>query len=139
MNKKSENKLTDKQEQFCQEYVKDWNGTRAYKRAGYECGTEETFNSNASRLLRNDKVKQRIDELRKEIAENNELTIGRVLDEYKKIAFLDTKKLFDKDGKLISVNELDNDVTHAISSVEINTTKILSNDSDGSTVNLYSF
>ena len=32
---KSRNKLTDKQQAFCQEYIKDWNATQAALRAGY--------------------------------------------------------------------------------------------------------
>ncbi|MBM6824801.1 terminase small subunit [Veillonella magna] len=56
-------KLTPKQEKFCVEYLVDLNATQAAIRAGY---SEKTAEATASRLLRNVKVKARIQELRKE-------------------------------------------------------------------------
>ena len=50
-----------KHERFCTEYVKDMNGKQAAIRAGY---AERSAEMQASRLLRNDKVKQRVAELR---------------------------------------------------------------------------
>jgi len=44
-----------KQLAFCQEYVKDFNGTRAADRAGYT-GDDATLAATASRLLKSDKV-----------------------------------------------------------------------------------
>ena len=49
-------KLTPKQLAFCQEYVVDKNGTQAAIRAGY---SEDTSPEQASRLLRNIKVKKK--------------------------------------------------------------------------------
>lgn len=54
-------KLTDKQELFCREYLKDLNGKQAAIRAGY---SEKTAEFQASRLLSNDKVQTRITELK---------------------------------------------------------------------------
>lgn len=54
-------KLTDKQEMFCQEYIKDLNATQAAIRAGY---SERTSEAQSSRLLSNVKVKERIQELK---------------------------------------------------------------------------
>jgi phage terminase small subunit len=42
------NKLTDKQRRFCEEYVIDWNGTRAAIAAGY---SEKTAKQQAHQLL----------------------------------------------------------------------------------------
>lgn len=53
--------MTPKQEKFCEEYVKDFNGTQAAIRAGYSPKTAE---ATASRLLRNVKVQNRIQEIR---------------------------------------------------------------------------
>ena len=56
-------KLNSKQENFCNEYIKNGaNGTQAYLKA-YKTKNEETATVNASRLLRNANVQQYISEL----------------------------------------------------------------------------
>ena len=58
--------LSVKQERFCLEYAKTGNQRQAYLLAGYECKSDEAADANASRLLRNDKVKARLAELYEE-------------------------------------------------------------------------
>ena len=60
--------LNPRRDDFCREYVCDPNGTRAAIRAGY---ARESAHVEASRLLRNAKVQDRIQELRTEIAERH--------------------------------------------------------------------
>lgn len=55
-------KLTDKQRVFVNEYLIDMNATRAYKKAYPSCKKDETAAVNGNRLLRNDKVKEYVDE-----------------------------------------------------------------------------
>ena len=59
--------LTVKQEKFCHEYLKTGNARQAYINAGYSFGKESTADANACRLLKHDKVKARLDELREEV------------------------------------------------------------------------
>ena len=59
--------LPIKQERFCLEYAKSGNQRQAYLKAGYKCRNDETADANASRLLRNDKVKARLAELAEEV------------------------------------------------------------------------
>lgn len=61
-------KLTQKQETFCLEYLKDGNATRAYKIA-YNCSKtkESSINVNASKLLKDTKIIQRLDSLKEKI------------------------------------------------------------------------
>jgi len=59
--------LTEKQRIFCIEYLKDLNGTRAYKVAYPHVKNDNTAAAAASRLLRNVKIKSYIDEKMKEI------------------------------------------------------------------------
>ena len=54
-----------KHESFCQEYTIDKNGKQAAIRAGYSPKTAE---NQASRLLSNDKVRARVDELLSEVS-----------------------------------------------------------------------
>lgn len=66
------NKLTNKQERFCLEYVIDSNAKQSAIRAGY---SEKSAQMTGSRLMTNDKVKNRVAELQKETA--SELKIDR--------------------------------------------------------------
>lgn len=72
-----------KQERFCTEYVKDTNGKQAAIRAGY---AERSAEMQASRLLRNDKVKQRVAELREAYFNENIMTAQQVEYELTRIA-----------------------------------------------------
>lgn len=57
----NEHGLNERQLRFADLYIELGNATQAYKDAGYDTTDEATINSNASRLLRNDKVKSYID------------------------------------------------------------------------------
>lgn len=60
--------LNVKQEAFCLHYAKTGNATESYKKAGYEAKTANAIYANANRLLKNDKVKTRLQELAEELA-----------------------------------------------------------------------
>jgi len=68
--------LTPKQAAFCREYLLDLNATAAAKRAGY---SEATAKQQASRLLTNVNVAERITELRDAAAQRNEVTLDEVI------------------------------------------------------------
>lgn len=72
-----------KHERFCTEYVKDMNGKQAAIRAGY---AERSAEMQASRLLRNDKLKQRVAELREAYFNENIMTAQQVEYELTRIA-----------------------------------------------------
>lgn len=57
--------LTDKQKKFCEEYVFDWNATRAAKAAGY---SEKTARQIASETLSKPYIQAYIEEIQKDIA-----------------------------------------------------------------------
>jgi phage terminase small subunit len=69
-------KLSPKQEAFCVEYIKDFNGTHAAIRAGYG---KSTATSQASRLLTKDNVRARIAELTKPITKKAGVTSEYVI------------------------------------------------------------
>ena len=58
--------LSPKEERFCQEYVLDYNGTKAAIRTGYK---ESNAASQAARLLKKAEVSARVRELQREMAE----------------------------------------------------------------------
>ena len=54
--------MTEKQKRFCDEYLIDLNGTRAYKAAYTKVKNDEVAHSCATKLLRNASVRAYIDE-----------------------------------------------------------------------------
>lgn len=70
--------LTPRQERFCQEFVKDGNGTQSAIRAGY---SKRTANEQSVRLLANVSVKNRIREL-SEILQNDRIMDAREMQEH---------------------------------------------------------
>lgn len=70
--------LTPRQERFCQEFIKDGNGTQSAIRAGY---SKRTANEQSVRLLANISVKNRIREL-SEILQNDRIMDAREMQEH---------------------------------------------------------
>ncbi|HAK43697.1 MAG TPA: terminase small subunit [Clostridium sp.] len=64
-------KLTEKQKMFANEYLVDLNATRAYRKAYPGVKKEETAAQAGSRMLRNVKVKNYIDEQLKKIEDES--------------------------------------------------------------------
>ncbi len=106
-------KLTMKQERFVQEYLGNakCNATLAAINAGY---SEKTAQEQSSRLLTNEAVQFAINERQKALREKASITQERIVEEYARIAFLDPRKFFDDDGKLIDIASLDEDTARAL-------------------------
>ena len=109
-------KLSPKQNLFVQEYLIDKNATQAAIRAGYSAKTAEII---GFENLRKPKIKEKIDyELATE-AERLGITRQGVLDEMARCAFFDVRKLFNADGSLKDILDLDPDTAAAIAGLEI--------------------
>ena len=94
-----------KQDLFVKEYLKDLNGTQAYIRAGYKAKDENTAAVNASKLLRNAKVQEKIQAAMKEREKRTEITQDRVLKEIANLAFTDRTGIVNlKNNSLIIKN-----------------------------------
>ncbi len=74
--KKPSRKLNARQEMFAQYYVKELNAEKAARRAGY---AEKNIRCQASQILNNPKVRERIEELRVEKLKPVHLDTTRVL------------------------------------------------------------
>lgn len=110
--------MTNAQKIFCDEYLIDLNATRAYKVAYSRCKKDETANVNGSKLLRNTKVQEYISERMKEREQRTEVTQDMVIQELARIAFLDISKLYNENGKLKNIQDIDKDTVKAIASLE---------------------
>lgn len=86
--------LSNQQMLFCQKYVElGMNGTQAYLSVYKNCKKEETAMTNASRLLRNAKVKEYIEELQSKVEEKAIVSIEDIVKELTAIAFADRTKI----------------------------------------------
>ena len=128
--KDSERKLTLNQKLFCDEYVIDRNGTRAYKAAYKNVKKDHTAAELASRMLRNDKVKALIDKKLKKTSTKLEITAERVVLEMARLAFFDPRKLFDESWNLLPLSEIDDDTAACIGGVDIAALKSVKNEDD---------
>lgn len=63
----SAKELTVKQEAFCLHYAKTGNATESYIAAGYKCNSNTAARANAARLIANDSIKKRLQEIAKEV------------------------------------------------------------------------
>lgn len=77
--------MNEKQKRFVIEYLKDFNGTRAYKEA-YNC-SDEVARRSASRLLTNVDIQKAIQEQSKKQLEEAEISVNDIINELKAIAF----------------------------------------------------
>jgi phage terminase small subunit len=115
--------LTVQQELFCQEYVVDFNGTQAAIRAHY---SKKSAAMQASRLLTNDKVVQKVQELIAARSKRIEITADRVLEELGRIAFARMSDLATWSGthvKLKDSSDLSDDQLAAVLEVSETVTK----------------
>ena len=116
--------LTERQERFCIEYLIDFNATDAYLRAGYRC-SRKTATQNASKLLVNVGIQERLSKVKKPALEKAEVTLERTLQELAYVAFsrVDHSLEFDEHGvKFRRSKELSENVIAAIESVSSSTT-----------------
>ena len=70
-------KLNAQQDRFCQEYVQDYNGTKAATRAGY---SERSAAVTATRLLKNANILARIRKLQAETVKRLAISEDRIIE-----------------------------------------------------------
>lgn len=107
--------LTDKQYRFCHEYMVDSNATQAAIRAGY---SEDTAGSIGSENLKKPNISEYIVELREKAQKRAGISVDRILNEYAKVAFFDIRKIYNDDGSLLPIQEIDSESAGAIAGME---------------------
>ena len=114
--KPSRPRLTEQQAQFAREYLIDLNASQAAIRAGY---SPKTAASQGSDLLRKPEIQELIAESRKRTAERLDLTRDDCIRQYQRIGFSDPRRLFNADGSIKSITELDADTAAAVQGYEV--------------------
>lgn len=126
--------LSNNQKLFCQEYLKlGMNGTQAYLNVYKTCKKEETAMASASRLLRNVKVKEYIEELQSKVEEKAVVTIEDIVNELSVIAFgdrteiakVETEPVVDEETRKVKYHRTHLDITDT-EKLSVNAKKIVS-------------
>lgn len=112
--------LPPQMERFCQEYVVDYCGKRAAIRAGYSLHTAD---QQASRLLKNIRVKERIEELQALRAKRIGVSVDRIVQELALIAFSNYQDILSVNPETgdidVKIDKLDRDFSAPITEVTI--------------------
>jgi phage terminase small subunit len=114
--------LSDKQIRFCEEYLKDFNATKAALRAGYAKSTAEKqaqlwIGKNRD-LSYYPEMYDLVDQERKRLSKESGITNERILLEYARIAFSDVREFLNEDGSLKDIQKLSDAAAAAIASIE---------------------
>lgn len=118
-----DNGLTNKQKRFCEEYIKDFNATAAYIRAGYSVRKRSTASKNAPKLLKKSGIRERISSLQEKVTESCVMQKERVIQELARVAFYDLREIikYDPVNKVHYVDDISDlppDTTAAIRRVK---------------------
>ena len=117
--------LTPKQEAFCRKYIELGCATKAYYAAYDAKGSKPiTANRRAKDLLDNSKIAARVRELQAIHQKKHEVTVDRVVKEFARLAFLDIRKVFDEEGNLRPIHEMDDDTAAAIAGIEVEVRRV---------------
>lgn len=112
--------LNPKQALFVKEYMRDFNATQAYIRAGYSLKGAE---ASASRLLANAKVRARVDIEMAKASARTSVTPDRVIRELARIAFVNPACVIDFDTGEVSGFASEDDLA-AVSGVKVKITPL---------------
>ncbi|MGQ6231068.1 terminase small subunit [Serratia sp. IR-2025] len=94
-------KLTDKQELFAREFIKDLNASQAAIRAGY---SEKSSRNQGARMMANDDILNRIAELKAERNEEVGINAAYVLRRLVEIDQMDAADILDDEGGLLPIS-----------------------------------
>jgi phage terminase small subunit len=108
--------LTSKQSRFIAEYLLDLNGAAAAVRAGYRPNAADR---QAYENLRKREIARAIAAAQAERLAANNISGARVLEELRRIGFVDPRSFFDADGDLKPVTDWTAEMAAAVSSLEV--------------------
>lgn len=110
--------LTEQQQRFADEYLVDFDATSAYHRAGYK-GKGEAARVSACQLMAKVEVAEYIRKQATKVSQGLEISAEKTLRELGRVAFFDPGKMYNDDGTVKTVKEMDEDTRAAIAGVEV--------------------
>ena len=114
--------MTEKQKRFCEEYIFDWNGVRAYQKV-FKDANYNSARSKASQLLAKVNIKEYVGELQKDLEKVAKISRLKVINEYQKLAFTSIADLHNTWIERKQFDELTPEQKAAISEVFTRTRK----------------
>ena len=113
-------KLTEKQERYCQLRSNGSNKSDAY-RGAYKTGKMKppSIHRSAHQLELDPKITSRIDTLRAAKERRTQVTTDKVLMETQHLAFSDIRDLFGADGEILAPHLWPDDISKAVAGVDI--------------------
>lgn len=106
-------KITPRVEIFINEYLVDFNVSRASRAAGYKHVSSGFF------LLKKPTIAAEINRRKQKRLKNLDITGDRVLAEIARCAFFDLRKFYNPDGTLKKITELDDDTAPALAGLKV--------------------
>jgi len=113
--------LSESQQRFILEYLKDGNARKAAVRAGY---SPKTAKQQGSRLLTRVDISDAIQAGIDRHLAGLDLDVKRILEETGRVGISDLKDLFDEGGHLLAPHELPDDVRKAVASIKVLRTQV---------------
>jgi phage terminase small subunit len=108
--------LSPREQVFIREYLKDGNATRSAIAAGYSAHTASV---KGSKLLRKAKVSAELGKLREKLLNKLEITAERVIEGLGELAFFDPRRMFNEDGSLKRIVDMDAVTVRAITGMDV--------------------
>lgn len=108
--------LSLKEQVFVREFLAHGNATKAATAAGYSAATASVT---GSKLLRKAKVAQELANLREKLLAKFEISAEKVLQGIAELAFFDPRKMFNEDGSMKRLTEMDEATVHALSGMDV--------------------
>ena len=108
-------KLSPMQDKFVHNLVKGMTQEKAYIKAGYKA---KSAAAGASTLLRNPKVIKELAIRKSRAAKLADVTAANIIREYARIGFFDVRKLYNKNGELKKIQDIDDDTAAALAGLE---------------------
>lgn len=111
-------KISDKNERFIQAYCTHLNATKAAEEAGYSTNTSYSI---GQRLLKDPRIKERIEKFQDDLSSAAEITALQIITELKKIAFCSVGRLYKDWHSLNEYNSISDEAKSAISEITTRT------------------
>jgi phage terminase small subunit len=108
--------LTPKEEIFVREFLATGNATRSAIAAGY---SPASAGVSGSKLLKKAKVATELANLRQKLLSKLEISAEKVLQGLAELAFFDPRKMFNEDGGMKRITELDEATVHALAGMDV--------------------
>lgn len=119
MEKIQEKPLSIRHQLFIENYISNgYNATKAYLDAGYS-STGGTARVSAHKLLKDPRTKKVINTTKQELLNAIKADQLKTVQQVQRCVFADPRKLFDEDGRMVAIHEIDDSTAAAISGIKI--------------------